>query len=358
MKVIQVAEYASGGVATYLRNIISYQLKDERIDKVILINSKYKSENFEFTSNKFEHHTFEYKRSMTGIGKLLRLRKLIDNLSPDVVQFNSSFSGIIRMSYFFKKANYKVIYCAHGWSFTQKNASPLKKRGYALIERMATARTDLIINISNYEMFAAIHHGVPELKMKTIHNSISQKQNLRETENPFRNDLRKLLFIGRFDEAKGLDFLLNNLKSVNNKVELVVIGESVLNDSHKQRIKMDNVKFLGWVDNEYIDSYIQYCDAVIIPSIWEGFGLVALEAMKNSKMVISSDTGGLAEIVDDNVTGLKFKAESRKELQAKLAMFSELSDSEITQMGKNGFKKFLQKYNNEKLCNELIESYL
>lgn len=55
MIIVHVAEYASGGVATYLKNVISFQLKEKNIDKVILINSKRSSESIEFDSPKFVH---------------------------------------------------------------------------------------------------------------------------------------------------------------------------------------------------------------------------------------------------------------------------------------------------------------
>lgn len=55
MKIIHVAEYASGGVATYLKNTIDFQLKDKQVSSVILLNSKSNSEEINFISHKFIH---------------------------------------------------------------------------------------------------------------------------------------------------------------------------------------------------------------------------------------------------------------------------------------------------------------
>ena len=136
MKIVHVAEYASGGVATYLRNIIAYQLEDETVDEVVLINSNKKSEKIDFSSNKFKHITFDYNRSLSGMIQLLRLRKLIDSFSPNVVHYHSSFAGAIRLTYLFRSAPYKVIYCAHGWSFSQQDKSKFQKKYMRLLKEL------------------------------------------------------------------------------------------------------------------------------------------------------------------------------------------------------------------------------
>ncbi|MCT3570653.1 glycosyltransferase [Levilactobacillus brevis] len=151
MKIIHVAEYASGGVATYLKNTIDFQLKDKQVSSVILLNSKSNSEEINFISHKFIHKTYKYHRSIQGIFRLLKVRSEIDKFTPDVVHFHSSFSGIIRLTYLIKPAKYKVVYCPHGWSFIQQNKGPIRKKIYEFIERCLARKTDAIINISKSE---------------------------------------------------------------------------------------------------------------------------------------------------------------------------------------------------------------
>jgi len=357
MKIIHVAEYASGGVATYLRDMIAYQLKDVAVDEVVLFNSNRKSEVLDFESSKFKHITFSYTRSISELGKLFKLRGTIDSMNPDIVNFHSSFAGIIRLTYFLKAANYKIFYCAHGWSFIQQNKTKLERKIYELIERSAAKKTDVIINVSRSEEQKALAHKLPAHKMDLIYNAIPNKKQVLPVKDPFSaSKARKILFIGRFDEAKGLHFLLKNAALKENNLELVVIGESVLDDVNED-LKVDNVKFLGWIDNKYIDSYIHLCDAVIIPSKWEGFGLVALEAMKNEKMVITSDAGGLAEIIVNNYSGIIFKANSAKHLNEALSKFSKMQKNKIIEMGAVGLNILKTKYNYNQSCAKLLESY-
>ena len=115
---------------------------------------------------------------------------------------------------------------------------------------------------------------------------------------------------------------------------------------------------MGWIDNKYIDSYISCCDAVVIPSLWEGFGLVALEAMKNHRMVISSDTGGLNELVMDGFNGLKFSNGSKKELASQLETFENMPIDKIKEIGSNGYSIFKKKYDINELYNLLMSYYI
>uniref|UniRef100_UPI000A5A6B62 glycosyltransferase family 4 protein n=1 Tax=Levilactobacillus brevis TaxID=1580 RepID=UPI000A5A6B62 len=203
----------------------------------------------------------------------------------------------------------------------------------------------------------AIKHNLPSSKLHLIYNSISSERKEYAVRTPFTDKKRKkLLFIGRFDAAKGLSFLLDNGKLKENGIELVVIGASVLQD---QNLKYDdrNIRFLGWVDNEYIGSYMMHCDAVIVPSMWEGFGLVALEAMRAHKMVIASNVGGLPELIIDKKNGLLFKKGSAKSLNERLNEFAGMSDSAINIMGERGYDLFRQKYNRLKLNEKLLKIY-
>lgn len=230
MIIVHFSEYASGGVATYLRNVISYQLDDDNFGKVVLFNSNFNSENINFNSKKFEKHVYSYKRSLLGIFKLLRMRKNIDKINPDIVHLHSSFAGLLRISYLLHKPDYKVVYCAHGWSFIQKNKNKLIKHLYAMIERLESKATDLIINISGNEQKEAINNGIPQKKMRIIYNTISPKVISKNVKNPFSNDSKKLMFIGRFDNAKGLQPLLDKFDFSNSNIEFVIIGEPIVND--------------------------------------------------------------------------------------------------------------------------------
>lgn len=82
-------------------------------------------------------------------------------------------------------------------------------------------------------------------------------------------------------------------------------------------------------------------DALIVPSRWEGFGLVALEAMRNSKPVIANCVGGLAELIEDGVNGLFLNIE---DIPACRKMLLSLTREQTARMGAASFADFKQNY--------------
>ena len=87
-------------------------------------------------------------------------------------------------------------------------------------------------------------------------------------------------------------------------MRLHVIGACVNEDRTEE--PASNVNILGWLPRHAIDRYYAAADAVVMPSRWEGFGLVAIEAMRNGTAVIVSNRGALPELVEDGKTGHVF----------------------------------------------------
>ncbi|MCI6655110.1 MAG: glycosyltransferase family 4 protein, partial [Clostridium sp.] len=123
-------------------------------------------------------------------------------------------------------------------------------------------------------------------------------------------DKVNLLFVGRFDPQKGVDFLLKVFKDYEEDLQhihLWIIGDNVVSDGKGiEKKNTDNITFLGWIPHEELTAYYEACDAVIMPSRWEAFGLVAIEAMKYGKPVIVSNRGALPELVKEGVNGWIF----------------------------------------------------
>ena len=200
--------------------------------------------------------------------------------------------------------------------------------------------TDKIINISNYEQNQAIKYGFNKNKMIMIYNGVEDKVNKSNLKLNWDRNKINLLFDGRLDKQKGLDLFLDvyNKMEMDN-IHLYVIGTSVLDSSLPK--DTEYVTYLGWVDNKDIDVYYQACDAVIMPSRWEGFGLVAIEAMKNSKPVIVSNRGALPELIKNNKNGYIFDMDK---LNSLITILSKLDKFNLNFLGKNARKIFLEDF--------------
>jgi len=163
-----------------------------------------------------------------------------------------------------------------------------------------------------------IRAGVDE----RLFRPIEKTEAIKETGLDFE---KTILFIGRITKAKGLRILIKALKKLeidfNKELKLLIVGGDISGAMHseiesreKKYIKKqinelnlsDDVIFLGPIDREKLPYYYSLADICVIPSLYESFGLVAVEAMACGTPVIASKAGGLAHTVKNGYSGLHF----------------------------------------------------
>ncbi len=346
MKILHISEYAKGGQGTYINDVVAYQSRDHEVH--LLLPSVNTEKNIPLPKERVK--IYKYKRQLKYVlSAILEIYRCIQKIEPDIIHLHGTFAGVYtRCIYFFKKRNVRIIYCPHGWSFLM-DAPRWKRFLYGCIEWMLSSKTDVIVNISKDEYERSLKYGIPKEKSVLIYNGVRASK--AKSKIAVDSSKINLLFVGRFDKQKGFDILLNVLNKLNSdKIKLHVIGDFVLNN---KSMKMpDNVEWYGWIDHEQIDDYYSSFDAVVMPSRWEGFGLVAVEAMRNKKPVIASNVGGLSEIVTDSYNGRLFN--SKDELAD---ILRNLKKEELRQYGENGYKTYKERYQSERMNAEILELY-
>lgn len=172
-----------------------------------------------------------------------------------------------------------------------------------------------------------------------------------------RNDY--YLFIGRIEKIKGIDILVKAFKEMP-QIQLKIAGTGTEIERYKDLTKNDkNINFLGYLNRDEINATMSSAKAVIVPSQWyETFGMIIAEAYANSVPVIVGDIGNIGTLVEDGVTGLKFKYNSYKALKATVEEFERM---DINTLGENAFQKYLNEFspeinsrNLEKIYNSLV----
>lgn len=116
-------------------------------------------------------------------------------------------------------------------------------------------------------------------------------------------------FVGRLVAQKGVDVLIDAVPRVRARhptAVTVIVGDGPLAPELRARAAAlglgDCVRFVGWIADAR--RVMPACDVIVVPSRWEGLGLVALEAMACARPVVASRVDGLAEIVEPAATGL------------------------------------------------------
>jgi glycogen(starch) synthase len=139
-----------------------------------------------------------------------------------------------------------------------------------------------------------------------------EKQNLKEYRSKFALPEEKLvLYVGRLVYEKGIHILINSVPRVLSKVDakFVLVGSGYMKDQLSTIVKSmgleHKVLFEGFMDEDNLFKLQKVADVCVVPSLFEPFGIVALEAMAAKSPVVVSDTGGLSEIVNHDVTGVK-----------------------------------------------------
>jgi glycosyltransferase involved in cell wall biosynthesis len=331
LTVVHVVEGCQGGVGSAVRHLIDLQCQDPGIGEVHLVADRRRMGDMlhgvpatlhEYESARSPHLLLQVSR---------RLQRQLMSIAPDVVYLHSTFPGLYgRLRWRKQTESWVTVYCAHGWAFTQQLSFPARKL-YTIVERILARRTDAIVSISYAEFDAAVKGNVSAPLHRVIYHGVPGRKESLPSPVSVDADRLNLAFIGRFDRQKGLDLLLQAFADPKlGHVTLWLIGGSTLGQKYSIP-EQPNVKLIGWVPNTHIDEYICCFDAVIIPSRWEGFGLIALETMRNGKPVLASRTGGLAELVIDRVNGRLFNPGDAKDLTRVLL---DISKSELARMGK------------------------
>lgn len=168
-------------------------------------------------------------------------------------------------------------------------------------------------------------------KIKVVHNGISYEGVPKLNEN-YKKSRKKFGYIGRTDYRKGILECIKVIKELDAELHIACPK----NDSaYLEKILMyveaanmqERVKFYGWCVGERKKNFLESLDALVIPSLYEPFGYVALEGMQYGLPIISSNNGGLDEILE----GYKYKYNPYSEngLTDVILEFQKDSDEEI-----------------------------
>lgn len=235
---------------------------------------------------------------------------LLTNKNIKIVHIHGAAKGsLVRKYFMFFISKYifskKVIYHSHGSElsvFYNSSNSFIKNWMCSFFENV-----DEIICLS--KQWADFFHGNFKVKKLVILENIVEEQPIKEFTRAVDEPLR-LLFLGAIGKRKGIFDLLFGLAAHKAKLQgklILVVGgngetKKLIDFIDKHELN-DIVDFQGWVTGVKKNKLLEESDVYILPSYNEGLPLSILEAMSHSKAIISTNVGGIPEVVKEGLNG-------------------------------------------------------
>jgi glycosyltransferase involved in cell wall biosynthesis len=291
---------------------------------------------------------------INDIRAIFEFIKLFKKEKPDIIHLNSSKAGLLgSLAGFFvgigRKHKPKIVFTAHGWIF--KEDKPHKtRRLLILLSRLASKFQDRIICVSYDDFNEAIKHRVaPPRKLSVVHNSVDKINFLSRKES--RGEISKiigreitdgaivLVNLGRLYATKGLGYLIESVGQLKKDFVLVIFGDGPEKENLKSQIS--NLKLGGKVfligDISNASKYLTAFDALVLSSVKEGLPYSIFEAGLAGIPVISTNVGGVGEIIKDGENGILIESKDPQVIAS--AIESLISDEDKAKKLSSKLKK-------------------
>lgn len=237
-------------------------------------------------------------------------------------------------------------------------------------EWMLTYESSEVIVNSNY-MRSELQRlfGLPYEKINVIPNGVNLNMyDGIEKDYDFRrkyamDNEKIILFMGRLVYEKGIQTLISAMPKILNHyhdAKLLIAGKGGMIDELRNQVNYlglgNKVYFTGYLGSKDVQKMYKCADISVFPSTYEPFGIVALEAMLSGTPVVVSDVGGLNEIVDHGINGMKSYAGNANSFADSILtlLFDQKLCDTVT---KNAISKVKSEYNWTKITNNTHFAY-
>ena len=229
--------------------------------------------------------------------------------------------------------------------------------------------TEVIVNSNYMKCELQRLFGLPFEKINVIPNGINLNNfNGIDRDYDFRrrfamDNEKIILYIGRLVYEKGVQHLISAMPKIINgyhDTKLIIGGKGGMYDELKQQAKNlgieNKVYFTGYLSSKDVQKMYKCADIAVFPSTYEPFGIVALEAMLAGVPTVVSDIGGLDEIVDHGVNGMKSYAGNSNSIAD--SVLSLLYNHQLCDnITKNAKAKVKQEFNWNKITKDTYFTY-
>jgi len=282
-----------------------------------------------------------------------KLVVVIKKISPNIVHthlFGGDFYGCLAT----RLAGVKnIISTEHNLNFSEGFLKLFLKRLTAGLIK------EIVVVSESVKKYLIEKGGIKKEKITVIYNGVKVDKFLKSEKNYSCQDREFVIgSVGRLEKQKGYDILLEAVSRIKELIKCLIAGDGSEKESLEKKIKElglnNRVQLLGWQKN--VSGFLNDLDVFVLPSRWEGFGIVVLEAGLAGLPVIGSRVDGIEEIIKDGENGLLFDSENVDDLAAKILDLKN-NETERARLGKNIQKKIVKNFDIRKIVKEYEKLY-
>ncbi|MDD2790477.1 MAG: glycosyltransferase family 4 protein [Sulfurimonas sp.] len=341
-----------GGLELYMVRAAK-ALKDD-FNVISIINAESKLEQYYDADDRYI--SIKKSSNLMMVGAARKLARIIDENDVEIVHMHwtKDIPFVILAKQFCKKKP-KIVQTRNMTMTRFKND---------LYHRWLYKNMDLMLPVT-YQVKEQLERFIPQdirPKVEVLYMGSDKPEMLDDDaaqklkmELGFKDEIFNIGMVGRINEAKGQHLLIKSVDLLVKKglqVSAYFVGHAMeasylemLQKDVKERGIAEHIHFLGFMKNPH--HFYQICDAVVLASKRETFGLVLIEAMQVGTAVIGANSGGVVEIIDDGETGLLFESQNYESLAEAIEKL--INDKKLLEEISNaGQKKCAEKFSNEK----------
>lgn len=344
MKVLMVgpARSVKGGMTTVVDNYFEYGLSEK-------IELKY------IESCNDKNKILKFIQEIKGLNEFKKNIKKYDIVHIHMASRRSTYRKI-KYIQIAKKYNKKVILHIHGGGFSKFYDEECNDRQKEYIKNNLNKADKIIVLSEEWKKYFT--KLIKENKLEILYNGVKVPE---EYDKDLSN--KNILFLGRINEQKGIYDLIKAIKIIKEKypdVCLYVGGTGEENRIQKSVNELqleDNVKMLGWINNEQKDKILKKCAIFVLPSYFEAMPMSILEAMSYYCVTLSTNVGSIPKVIQNNENGILVKPGDIKNISDMINYLFENKET-MSKISSNARTTIEKKYNIKKNVNKLLNIYM
>ncbi|MBD3196710.1 MAG: glycosyltransferase [Candidatus Lokiarchaeota archaeon] len=224
----------------------------------------------------------------------------------------------------------------------------------------SSLKKHMIKSGGNIEKLKVIYNGVDTDFFKKL-DSVSLLDNFTNS----HKDYKKVIFVGRLDHQKGVEYLIRSIPKVleeYEKVHFLILGNGNLESKLKHLARnleiYSHTKFINMIPLRKMPEFYSSADIFCLPSLHEGFPLSIAEALSVGLIIVASDTEGIPEAIKENKNGYLVEPKNIGQLSQKLLKALNLDQDKIKKISQTNKKLAKNRYSWEIIVKRIVNEYL